>query len=678
MSATGEYTDLDRHCVTAIRALSIDQPQAANSGHPGLPLGAAPAAYVVWQRYLNHDPKDPQWPDRDRFVLSGGHGSALLYSLLNLTGYDLPMRELENFRQWESKTPGHPESHLTPGVEATTGPLGQGISNAVGMAVAERWLAARYNAGGPPIVDHWTYVIASDGDIMEGVAQEASAIAGFLGLGRLIVLYDFNSVTLDGPLDQSTREDTAARYEAYGWQVLKVEDGNTDLEAIDEAVASARADVDRPSLIIVNTTIGYGSPNKAGSHEAHGSPLGEEEVERTKAALGWPHANRTFYVPAEVREHLDATDRGAELHRAWSNRFDEWASAHPELAKEWELAWANELPEGWDRDLPEWEAGEEVATRVAAGDSLRAIAAHVPWLIGGDADLATSTKNTIEGAGDFTKANREGRNFHWGVREHGMGAASNGMAYHGGVRPFAATFFVFSDYMRPSVRLSAIARLPVVYQWTHDSIGIGEDGPTHQPVEHLASFRAMPNFTLFRPADANEAAEAWRWAMTNTHGPTAIVCTRQKVPTLDRSELADPEAVRRGAYVLADAEDGEPDVIVIATGSEVWKAVEARETLAVEGIAARVVSMPSWEVFEAQDEAYRDEVLPPEVSARVSIEAAAPLGWERWIGEKGVAIGVDEFGASAPGATNMEKYGITPDAVVDAVRSLVGERAPAG
>ncbi len=672
------YTDLDRLCVNAVRALSIDQPQAANSGHPGLPLGAAPMAYVVWQRYLNHDPADPTWPDRDRFVLSGGHGSALVYSLLNLTGYDLPMEELKDFRQWESKTPGHPESFITPGVEATTGPLGQGISNAVGMAVAERWLAARYNADGPPIVDHWTYVIASDGDIMEGVAQEASAIAGFLGLGRLIVLYDYNSVTLDGPLDQSTREDTAQRYEAYGWQVLKVHDGDNDLEAIDEAVATARADQDHPTLIMVNTTIGYGSPNKAGTAAAHGSPLGEEEVVKTKAALGWPYENHTFYVPAEVRDHMDATGRGRELHEAWDARFEQWRDDHSGLAKEWDLAGANELPDGWDAELPEWEPGEKLATRVAAGDSLRAIAEEVPWLIGGDADLAESTKNTIESSPAFSRQDRTGRNFHWGVREHAMGSISNGMAYHGGVRVFAATFFVFSDYMRPAPRLAALSKLPVVYQWTHDSIGLGEDGPTHQPVEHLASFRAMPNFTLFRPGDANEAAEAWRHAMTNVDGPTAIVCSRQKVPTLDRSSMADREKARRGAYVLADAGDGAPDVIVIATGSEVWKAVEARETLAGEGIAARVVSMPSWEVFEAQDAAYRDEVLPPDVTARVSIEAGATFGWERWIGDRGIAIGVDDFGASAPGETNMEKYGITADAVVEAARRLVGERASAG
>ena len=675
MTASSEFTDLDRLCVNAIRALSIDQPQAANSGHPGLPLDAAPMAYVLWQRYLNHDPRDPSWPDRDRFVLSGGHGSALLYSLLNLTGYDLPMSELEQFRQWESKTPGHPESTITPGVEATTGPLGQGISNAVGMAIAERWLANRYNRPGGLIVDHWTYVIASDGDLMEGVAQESGAIAGFLRLGRLIVLYDANRITLDGPLSQSTSEDTAQRYEAYGWQVLEVEDGNIDLAAIDDAIAAARADTARPTLIIVNTTIGYGSPNKANTSQAHGSPLGEEEVVLTKRALGWPHENRTFYVPAEVREHMDASARGRSAHEEWTRRFEGWAAENAELAEEWQLSWAHELPPGWDADLPTWKAGDKQATRNAAGAALRAIADKVPWLIGGDADLAESTKNTIEGADAFDGQTGEGRNFHYGVREHAMGSITNGMAYHGGVRPFCATFFVFSDYMRPAVRLAAIAELPVVFQWTHDSIGLGEDGPTHQPVEHLASFRAMPNFTLFRPADAAEAVEAWRWAMAHVEGPTAIVCSRQKLPVLDREALAGAEGVRRGAYVLADSGNGEPDAILIATGSEVAVALAARAMLAEEGLEARVVSMPSWELFSSQDETYRDEVLPPATAARVSIEAAATFGWERWIGDRGIAIGVDRFGSSAPGEVNLRKYGITADAAADAVRRLVRQAA---
>jgi transketolase len=544
------------------------------------------------------------------------------------------------------------------------------------MAIAERWLANRYNRPGGRIVDHWTYVIASDGDLMEGVAQESGAIAGFLRLGRLIVLYDANQVTLDGPLAQSTSEDTARRYEAYGWQVLEVEDGNTDLAAIDDAISAARADTARPTLIIVHTTIGYGSPNKANTSQAHGSPLGEEEVVLTKRALGWPHENRTFYVPAEVREHMDTSARGREAHAEWTERFERWAGDNAELAEEWRLSWANELPPGWDADLPTWKAGEKQATRNAAGAALNAIAETVPWLIGGDADLAESTKNTIEGAGAFDGQTGEGRNFHYGVREHGMGSITNGMAYHGGVRPFCATFFVFSDYMRPAARLAAIAELPVVFQWTHDSIGLGEDGPTHQPVEHLASFRAMPNFTLFRPADAAEAVEAWRWAMTHIEGPTAIVCSRQKLPVLDREALAGAEGVRRGAYVLADAESAEPDAILIATGSEVAVALAARAMLAEQGLEARVVSMPSWEVFASQDEAYRDEVLPPSTAARVSIEAAATFGWERWIGDRGIAIGVDRFGASAPGEVNLREYGVTAEAAAEAVRRLVRQAAP--
>ncbi|MGH7556251.1 MAG: transketolase, partial [Gemmatimonadota bacterium] len=652
---------------------SIDQPQAAESGHPGLPLGASPMAYVLWQKHLKHDPADDAWPDRDRFVLSGGHGSALLYSLLNITGYDLPMSELEDFRQWGSKTPGHPESHLTPGVEAVTGPLGQGISNAVGMAIAERWLAHHFNRPGHEIVDHWTYVIASDGDLMEGVGQEASAIAGFYNLGRLIVLYDSNQTTLDGPLSQSTREDTGKRYEAYGWHVLEVEDGNTDLEAIDDAISAARANTGRPSLIIVNTTIGYGSPNKAGTHQAHGEPLGEDEVVLTKKALGWEWPNHTFYVPAEVREHMDATGRGGAVHAEWKENLASWAEEHSDLAEEWRLAWSRELPEGWDADLPAWEAGDKEATRVAAGKALNAIAERVPWLIGGDADLAGSTKTTLKEAADFDGQTGAGRNLHYGVREHGMGSITNGMAYHGGVRPFCATFFVFSDYMRPAVRLAAIAELPVVFHWTHDSIGLGEDGPTHQPIEHLASLRAMPHMTVIRPGDPNEAAEAWRWAMTHTEGPTALVLSRQKLPVIDREGRAPASELARGAYVLADPTDGDPEAIVIATGSEVWKALEAQALLAEEGLRVRVVSMPSWEIFEAQPAAYRDEVLPPSITARVSVEAAASLGWERWVGDHGRIIAIDRFGASAPGATNMEKFGFTPERIAGAVREMAGQ-----
>jgi transketolase len=674
--APAPFTDLDRLSINALRALSIDQPQQANSGHPGHPLGAAPMAYVLWQRHYKHNPADPSWPDRDRYVLSAGHGSALLYSLLNVTGYDLPMEELKRFRQWGSKTPGHPEFRLAPGVEATTGPLGQGMSNAVGMAIAERHLAHRYNKPGHEIVNHWTYSIASDGDIMEGVAQEASAIAGFLSLGKLIVLYDANEVTLDGPLDQSTREDTGKRYEAYGWQVLHVEDGNNDLEGLDAAIEAAKADTSRPSIVIVETTIGYGSPNKAGSSKAHGEPLGEEEVILTKQALGWPYPNHTFYVPSEVREHMDATARGKQAQAAWQETFDAWAEENADLAEEWRMAWSGELPKGWDAELPTWEAGKKEATRVAAGKAINAIAKKVPWLLGGDADLATSTKNTIEGAGDFDGRTGAGRNLHYGVREHGMGAITNGMAYHGGVKPFAATFFIFSDYMRPAVRLAALSELGVVYQWTHDSIALGEDGPTHEPIEHLASLRAMPNMTVIRPSDPNEASEAWRWAMAHHEGPVGIVCTRQKVPVIDREGRGAAAMLARGAYVLAESE-GEPEAIVIATGSEVQLALEAQAALAEQGVRARVVAMPSWEIFAAQSDAYRDEVLPPEITARVSVEAAATFGWERWIGDRGVAIGIDRFGASAPGETNLEKFGFTTERVVESVRQVLERVAAA-
>ncbi|CAN5232928.1 transketolase [soil metagenome] len=670
------FTDIDRLCVNALRALSIDLPQTAESGHPGHPLGASPMAYVLWQRHLAHNPKDPAWPDRDRYVLSAGHGSALLYALLNITGYDLPMSELERFRQWESMTPGHPERFMTPGVEATTGPLGQGCTNAVGMAMAERWLAHHFNRPGFPIVDHHTYAILSDGDIMEGVSSEASAIAAFYDLGRLIFLYDRNHVTLDGPARQSMDEDVGKRYEAYGWQVLEIEDGDNDLDAIDDALTAAKADTARPTLIIVTTTIGYGSPNKAGTSKAHGEPLGEEEVVLTKKALGWEWPNHTFYVPAEVRTHMDASARGREAEAEWEAMFAAYAEEHAGLAEEWRLAHALELPQGWDAGLPSWEpGGEKLATRAAAGKALNAIAARVPWLIGGDADLATSTKTTLEKGGDFDGRTGAGRNIHYGVREHAMGGITSGMAYHGGVRPYAATFFVFSDYMRPAVRLAALNALPVVYVWTHDSIGLGEDGPTHQPIEHLMSLRAMPNIAVVRPADANESAAAWRWAMSHTEGPVALILSRQKLPILERSEGASASLLQRGAYVLADPEEGDPEAIVIATGSEVFKAIEARELLASDGIRARVVSMPCWEAFEEQDTEYRDEVLPPDVTARVSVEAGATLGWERWIGDRGTAIGIDRFGASAPGETNMAKFGFTAERIAEAVRALVGQHA---
>jgi len=665
---------LDLLCVNTLRTLSIDGVQKANSGHPGLPLGAAPMAYALWARHLRHNPKNPHWPNRDRFILSAGHGSMLLYSLLHVTGYDVSLAEIEAFRQWGSKTPGHPEWHLTPGVEATTGPLGQGSANAVGMAMAERYLAQRYNRPGHTVVDHFTYALVSDGDLMEGVNAEAASLAGHLGLGKLIYLYDANDVTLDGPASLAfSTEDVCARYAAYGWQVLRVEDGDHDIDGIDAAIRAAKADSSRPSLIWIHTTIGFGSPHKAGTCEAHGSPLGVDEVKATKQALGW-NADKSFELPADALAHFrSAVDRGAALEAEWGKAKAAWAAAHPELAREWDQRLSGKLPAGWDADLPRFAAGGKgVATRSAAGKALVAIAKQVPWLFGGDADLSGSTKTLIDGAGSFERSGA-GRNIHFGVREHAMGSICNGMAYYGGMRPYAATFFVFSDYMRPAVRLSALNHLPVVYVWTHDSIGLGEDGPTHQPVEHLASLRAMPNLVVLRPADATESVEAWKVAMNRTDGPTALVLSRQDLPVIDRAAAGIGAAadVARGGYVLRDA-GGKLDGIVMATGSEVALAIAAADLLAGDGIGVRVVSMPSWELFAAQPAAWRDQVLPPEVTARVSVEAGTTFGWERWLGPRGVAVGVDRFGASAPAKKLLAEYGLTAEAVAAKLRGLVG------
>ncbi|WP_428262107.1 transketolase [Haliangium sp.] len=663
--------DLDQRCIDTLRTLAIDAIQRANSGHPGLPLGAAPMAYVLWQQHLRHDPSDPSWFNRDRFVLSAGHGSMLLYALLHLTGYELPMDEIQRFRQWGSKTPGHPEWGLTPGVEATTGPLGQGAANAVGMALAERHLAQRFNRPGHEIVDHYTYALISDGDVMEGVAAEAASLAGHLGLGKLICLYDDNDVTLDGPASLAFSEDVGQRYQAYGWHVHRVEAGDTDPAAIDAAIAAAKAERDRPSLILVRTTIGYGSPAKAGTAAAHGSPLGEAEVAATKSALGW-EAEAQFLVPDQVAAHMGAArTRGAEARQAWQAAVDAYAQAHPDLAAAFRACLAGDLPAGWDAELPSWEVGAQVATRSAASKVQQVIAAKVPWLFGGDADLGCSTKTLIAGGGDFDRTGA-GRNLHFGVREHAMGAICNGMHYHGGVRPYASTFFVFSDYMRPAVRLAALNHQPVIYVWTHDSIGVGEDGPTHQPVEHLMSLRAMPHLDVVRPADAVEAADAWRYAMARSEGPTALVLSRQNLPVLDRAE-AGPGDLGRGAYVLADVPAGaDIDAILIATGSEVSLAVAARALLGADGIAARVVSMPCWEQFARQSAEYRDSVLPPAVTARVAVEAGVSLGWATWVGLGGRALGLDRFGASAPGEVLMREFGFTPERVAGAVRELLG------
>lgn len=652
--------------INTIRTLSIDAIQKANSGHPGLPMGAAPMAYTLWQKHLRHDPKDPKWPNRDRFVLSPGHGSMLMYSMLHLAGYDLSIEDIASFRQWGSKCPGHPESFHTPGVEATTGPLGQGAANVVGMAMAERAQASMYNRPGHNIVDHFTYGIISDGDVMEGVACEAASLAGHLGLGKLICLYDANDVTLDGPADMTLTEDVCARYESYGWQVLRVEEGDTDLAGIDAAIAAGKADTDRPTLIYVHTTIGYGSPNKGGTASSHGSPLGADEIALTKKALGWTET-APLTVPSEVAAHMaEPGIAGAGLNKAWAKAFAAYSEEYPELAASWKLALAGELPQGWDAALPTWKVGEKVATRSAAGKVQNAIAQTVPWLFGGDADLSCSTKTAIADGGSFEGTNGTGRNIHFGVREHAMGAICNGMDYHGGIRPYAATFFVFSDYMRPAVRVAALNGQPAIYVWTHDSIGLGEDGPTHQPVEHLMALRVMPNLSVVRPSDANETAAAWRYAMNRTEGPTALVLSRQNLMVQEGTDKAD---VSLGAYVLADC-DGTPSVILLATGSEVEIAMEARTALEADGVATRVVSMPCWEAFAAQDTSYRDSVLPPAVRARVSVEAGVTLGWERYIGDAGEAIGVDTFGASAPAETIYEKYGLTVAKVVEAAKRV--------
>jgi transketolase len=660
---------LDELCVDTIRTLSIDAVQKANSGHPGLPLGAAPMAYVLWQRHLRHNPRDPHWPDRDRFVLSAGHGCMLLYSLLHLTGYDLSLDDLKAFRQWGSRTPGHPEVHLTPGVEATTGPLGQGTANAVGMAIAERFLAARYNQPGHEIVNHRTFALVGDGDLMEGISSEAGSLAGHLKLGKLTYLYDDNKVTLDGPTSHSFTEDVLRRYEAYGWQVLRVENGNTDLASIDAAIRTAVSQEEKPTIIAVRTTIGYGSPHKAGTSAAHGSPLGVEEVALTKKALGWEWTEAFYEPPEALKNFRTALERGTKLEETWDKRFAAWAAASPDLADEWRTARKGALPAGWDAALPKWKAGDSLATRVAGGKALNALAPKVPWLVGGDADLAESTKTRLEEAGDFDGQTGEGNNLHYGVREHAMAAIANGMAYHGGVRPFVATFFCFSDYMRPSVRLAALNKLSTIFVWTHDSIGLGEDGPTHQAVEHLMSLRAMPDFAVIRPGDATETADSWRSIMEHREGACGIVLCRQNIPVLDRA-TARGDATR-GGYVLAEASGGAPKVILLGTGSELHLAVAARQKLEAAGVPSRVVSMPCWEFYDAQPRDYRDDVLPPAVRVRVSIEAGVTLGWQKYVGDAGGSIGVDRYGASAPGEVVMREYGITADHMVAFAQDLL-------
>jgi transketolase len=666
---TAVTTDLDRLCIDTIRTLSIDAVQQANSGHPGAPMGAAPMAYVLWTRFLRHAPTHPEWPDRDRFVLSAGHASMLLYSLLHLTGYDLPLDELRSFRQWGSRTPGHPESGLTPGVEATTGPLGQGFANAVGMAIAERRLAAEFNRDGHELVDHWTYVIASDGDLQEGIASEAASLAGHLRLGKLVVLYDDNHVQLDGPTSMAWSEDVPKRFEAYGWHASRVDDGN-DLAAIEGAITAARMD-DRPSLIAVRTHIGFGSPNKQDSQKAHGAPLGPDEVRLTKEAYGWD-PDRTFYVPADaLAVFRQAVTEGEERVTAWNEALARYSDGHVDLAEEFLRRMAGRLRSGWDKGLKTYEVGTEVATRNASQDAIQALAEPVPELFGGAADLSESNLTDVKGQPNFS-ADEPGRNMRFGVREHAMGGVANGIAYHGGFISYDATFLTFSDYMRGSVRLSALAGLHVIDVWTHESVGLGEDGPTHQPVEHYAALRAIPNLWFVRPGDANEASAAWALAIERKGGPVALALTRQKLPVLEGTAEKARDGVRRGGYVLREAGGGlGPSLILIATGSELQLAMGAATELEDDGIPTRVVSLPCWERFEAQDASYRDQVLPPAVKKRVSVEVGVPMGWERWVGDEGAMIGLDHFGASAPAGTIFEHFGFTAARVAEVGRRVV-------
>ena len=662
---------LDEKCINTVRFLAVDAVQKARSGHPGTPMGAATLAYTLWDRFLKHNPRDPHWPNRDRFILSPGHASMLLYALLHLTGYDLSLQELKDFRQWGSKTPGHPEHGLTPGVEVTTGPLGQGFANGVGMAIAERWLADHYNRLGHKIIDHYVYAIVSDGDLQEGVTSEAASLAGTLRLGKLIYLYDDNDIQIEGPTDIVFRENVESRFLSYGWQVLGPIDGQ-NIDEIEKAIEEAQKDTERPSLIICKTVIGYGSPAQA-TAKVHGEPLGEENVRAAKDTLNWPQ-EPAFYVPDEVVEHTRAAlARGQEWQQEWQQKLDAYRDTYPGLANELETQLRGELPHGWDEGLADLfpPDSKPIATRAASGQVLNSLVKRVHALTGGSADLAPSTKTILVGYGDLGWHQYWGHNMHFGVREHAMGSIVNGMALLGGLIPYAATFLTFSDYMRPPIRLAAMMGLQVLYVFTHDSIGLGEDGPTHQPIEHLMNLRAVPNLTLIRPADATETAEAWKAALLNRSGPTALVFSRQKLPVLNRTELAPADGLHKGAYVLWETERRPPEVILIGTGSEVHVALEAARQLASEGTGVRVVSMPSWELFDRQPASYRETVLPPELKARVAIEAGTKVGWERYVGLEGAAVGMDRFGASAPAEVLYEKFGITAEDVVTQARSLL-------
>ena len=668
-SPTRLSPELDRLCIDAIRVLAMDAVQKANSGHPGTPMALAPLGYLLWTRHLRHNPADPAWADRDRFVLSVGHASMLIYSLLHLTGYDLSKDEIVKFRQWGSLTPGHPEFKHTPGIETTTGPLGQGVANSVGMALAERWLADRFNRPGHQVVDHYTYAMCSDGDLMEGISHEVAAMAGHQKLGKLIWMFDDNRITIEGGTDLSTATDQGDRFLGYQWHVQHVDDG-TDLVALDQALEAARAATDRPSLIVVRTRIGEGSPNKAGHHSTHGAPLGDDEISATKTNLDYP-SHEPFHVDPDASAAWRTTaDRGGEVQADWRARFEAYRSEHPELAEEFERMMAGELPAGWDAEIPGYETVDKAdATRSWSGKVLQTVASGVPNLIGGSADLGSSNKTDINDGGDLSADNPGGRVIHFGVREHGMAGVMNGLALHGGIRPFGGTFLIFSDYMRPSIRLAALMGLPVTYVFTHDSIGLGEDGPTHQPIEQLMTLRAMPDLLDLRPSDAAETAVAWRIALERTDGPTWLSLTRQGVVPLDRTEFASATEARKGAYVLAEASGSAPEVILIASGSEIGIALEAKDDLEAAGTPARVVSMPSWFLFAQQDESYRDHVLPPGALARVAVEAGSTFGWARWLGDAGTAVGIDHFGASAPAETLYERFGVTTESVVVAARA---------
>lgn len=656
--------------IASIRTLSIDAIEKANSGHPGMPMGAAGMGYKLWTTFMNHNPKNPNWFNRDRFVLSAGHGSMFIYSLLHLSGYDVTMDDIKNFRQWGSRTPGHPEFGHTPGVEATTGPLGQGVSMAVGMAMAERHLAAKYNKDDFNVIDHYTYSICGDGDLMEGVSQEASSLAAHLKLGRLIVLYDSNDISLDGELDRSFTENVQARYEAYGWQVIRVEDGN-DINEIAKAIEEAKAETNRPTLIEVKTVIGFGSPNKGGSSASHGAPLGEAEIKLTKENYKWTF-EEDFHVPEEVYAHFKETvqDRGQQLEEEWDKQFSSYKEKYPELANELEASINNELPEGWEKQLPSYEVGDKQATRAASGDLINAIAKTVPSFFGGSADLAGSNKTAIKDEADFTSEDYSGRNIWFGVREFAMAAALNGMTLHGGLKVYGGTFFVFSDYLKPAVRLSALMQVPVTYVLTHDSIAVGEDGPTHEPVEQLAGLRAMPGLSTIRPADGNETSAAWRLAIESNDAPHALVLSRQGLPVLEGTAEKAYEGTKKGAYVLSEAKEA-PEALLLATGSEVSLAVEAQKELEKEGIQVNVISMPSWDRFEKQSDEYKNTVLPKNVKKRLGIEMAASLGWHRYTGDEGKVMAIDTFGASAPGDKVIEEYGFTVANVVSHVKEML-------